>query len=189
MDAALWAGGFGVNAQARDDSLRRRNKVRYRGPFGKGQRRMNSKTILALAMAASALAACNGAATNEAANAAGNAATNEAAAPANAAADAKPADAAPANSATAAPAGDSTTLDRAYLVGRWTDDGDCSAVTEFRADGSFLYPWGDTGQWTLAGDQLTLAGNTGAFTIRVIDANTLERTSAGGTPHRSTRCT
>ena len=152
---------------------------------------MSSKTILVLAMAASALAACNGAATNEAANAAGNASGNEAAVPANASADAdaKPADAAPANSAAAAPAGGSTTLDRAYLVGRWTDDGDCSAVTEFRADGSFLYPWGDTGQWTLNGDQLTLAGNTSPFTIRVIDANTLERRSTGGSPHRATRCT
>jgi hypothetical protein len=148
---------------------------------------MSSKTILALAMAAAALSACNGGASNEAANAANAAAGNEAAAPANEAADAKPADAAPANAA--ADAGGSATLDRAYLVGRWTDDGDCTAVTEFRADGTFLYPWGDTGQWTLAGDQLTLAGNSSPFTIRVIDRNTLERTSAGGTPHRSTRCT
>ena len=78
---------------------------------------------------------------------------------ANAAADAaaKPADARDrADTAAVDAAGGSATLDRAYMVGRWTDDGDCTAVTEFRADGSFLYPWGDTGQWTLSGDQLTL---------------------------------
>jgi len=148
---------------------------------------MNCKAILVLAMAATALSACNGGATNETANASNAAAGNEAAAPANEAADAKPADAAPANAA--ATSSGSTTLSNAYLVGRWTDDGDCTAVTEFRADGSFLYPWGDTGHWTLAGDQLTLEGNTGAFTIRVIDANTIERTSAGGSAHRATRCT
>lgn len=147
---------------------------------------MNRKTFLGLAMAAIALSACNGAATNEAAD---TAAGNEAAAPANetTGAGVKPADAAPAN--TAADAGGSATLDHAYMVGRWTDDGDCTAVTEFRADGSFLYPWGDTGQWTLAGDQLTLAGNPSPFTVRAIDRNTLERTGAGGTPHRATRCT
>lgn len=155
---------------------------------------MNRTTILGLAMAMAALSACNRAATNEAANGSGNASAapaNAAAVPANATSDTgtKPATAAPSETAAAAPAGDGTTLDRAYMVGRWTDDGDCSAVTEFRADGSFLFPWGDTGQWTLAGDQLTLSGNTSPFRIRVIDRNTIERTGAGGSPHRATRCT
>ena len=149
---------------------------------------MNRKTILVLAMAATALSACNRAANNETANTVNTASSNEAAAPANSADAAKP-DAAPAADNASADAGaGGTTLDRAFLVGRWTDDGDCSAVTEFRADGTFLFPWGDTGQWTLAGDQLTLAGNSSSFTVRVIDHNTIERTGAGGSPHRATRC-
>ena len=149
---------------------------------------MNRETILglAMAMAMAALSACDRAATNETANGSGHAA----APPANTAdAGTKPEAAAPPEPAAAAPAGGGTTLDRAYMVGRWTDDGDCSAVTEFRGDGSFLFPWGDTGQWSLAGDQLTLSGNTSPFRIRVIDRNTIERTAAGGSPHRATRCT
>ena len=148
---------------------------------------MHRTTILGLAMAMAALSACNRAATNETANSSGNAT----AAPANATADAgtKPAPVAPPETAAAAPAGGGATLDRTFLVGRWTDDGDCSAVTEFRGDGSFLFPWGDTGQWTLNGDQLTLSGNSSPFRVRVIDRNTIERTGAGGSPHRATRCT
>ena len=148
---------------------------------------MHRTTILGLAMAMAALSACNRAATNETANGSGNAA----AAPANATAEAgtKPAAVAPSETAAAAPAGGGATLDRAFMVGRWTDDGDCSAVTEFRGDGSFLFPWGDTGQWTLNGDQLTLSGNSSPFRVRVIDRNTIERTGAGGSPHRATRCT
>ena len=149
---------------------------------------MNRKTIIALALAGAALAGCNRGATNEATNAANAAAGNEAAAPANAADAAKP-DAAPAaNTSADAGGGSGTTLDQAFLVGRWTDDGDCSAVTEFRADGTFLFPWGDTGQWSLAGDQLTLTGNTSPFTVRVIDHNTIERSAGSGSPHRATRC-
>jgi len=149
---------------------------------------MQRRTMVALAMAATVLGACDRGTSNEVGNGAANGvAANETVAPANAADAAKP-DATPATHNAAAGSGNAG-LDRAFLVGRWTDDGDCSAVTEFRADGNFLFPWGDTGQWTLSGDQLTLSGNTSAFTIRVIDRNTLERTAAGGTPHRATRCT
>ena len=66
---------------------------------------------------------------------------------------------------------------------------DCAeAATEFRADGTFVFPWGDTGTWSLAGDQLQLTGNTSALTVRVVDRNTLEISSPGRT-YRSTRCT
>jgi hypothetical protein len=154
------------------------------GSFAKGDD-MRRTTILALAITTSQLGACNRGATDEAANAGSG---NEAAATTNEAGDAaKPETAAPAANETAASGGGAP--DNAYMIGRWTDDGDCSAVTEFRADGTFLFPWGDTGQWSLAGDQLTLTGNTSPFTIRVIDANTLERTAAGGSPRRVTRCT
>ena len=150
---------------------------------------MRRTAILALAVSTALLGACNRTATNEAANGAGNAAlSNQAAATANEAGDAAKPES-NASAASEATAGGSASLDRTYLVGRWADDGDCSAATEFRADGTFLFPWGDTGQWTLAGNQLTLTGNTHPFTIRVIDANTLERTATGGSPRRVTRCT
>ena len=150
---------------------------------------MRCKPMLILAVSTALLGACNRASTEAEANGTANTASgNDSGAPANAAGEA----AKPESTVTAASGattGGSGGLDRAYLVGRWSDDGDCSAATEFRADGTFLFPWGDTGQWTLAGDQLTLTGNTHPFTIRVIDANTLERTAAGGTPRRVTRCT
>jgi hypothetical protein len=154
-------------------------------PFEKGTM-MNRTTIFAL-LATGALAACNGGATNQASNPANEAAGNEAATPANAAADTAKPEAGPAADNASADAG-GTTLDSAFIVGRWTDNGDCSAVTEFRSDGSFLFPWGDTGQWTLAGDQLTLSGNPSPYRVRVIDRDTIERTGAGGSPHRATRC-
>jgi hypothetical protein len=149
---------------------------------------MTRKVIWALAMAATAtaLGACNSGGTNTAANVASS---NAAAAPSTAVADTAKPGSAPTAEASADAGSGGAALDRAYMVGRWTDDGDCSATTEFRADGTFLFPWGDTGQWTLDGDRLTLTGNTSPFTIRVIDRDTLERTAAGGAPHRATRCT
>ena len=46
---------------------------------------------------------------------------------------------------------------RNYLVGRWTDDGDCGTVIEFRADGSFIIPNGG-GRWRLEGERLSFIG-------------------------------
>jgi hypothetical protein len=148
---------------------------------------MNKMAILAGALA---LTACGGA-TSQAGNEANGSTGNQVATSnsTRAGSGQKPAAAPAADNAANPSTQGGSTLDRSYLVGRWTDDGDCTAVTEFRADGSFLYPWGDTGQWTLSGDRLTLAGSPSPFTIRVIDPNTLERTAAGGTPHRVTRCT
>ncbi len=148
---------------------------------------MNRMGTLAIAATLAALSACGGGATNEAGNEAGNGAgDNVAEAPANEAAtdNGTKTDG---NETAAAPAGDGT-LSTAYMVGRWSDSGDCADVTEFRADGTFLFPWGDTGQWTLNGDQLTLTGNTSPHRIRVIDQNTLERTTGSGSTTRVTRC-
>lgn len=146
------------------------------------------RRILILTAAASLgmLTACGGGATNEAANEADNStADNGTEAPANeTAAD----NIAATDNSAAAPAGGDGTLSVAYMVGKWGDEGDCSAVTEFRADGTFLYPWGDTGNWTLNGDQLTLEGNTSPHRIRVIDQNTIERTTGSGSTTRVTRC-
>lgn len=91
-----------------------------------------------------------------------------------------------------APAGASTgapTLDRAFLIGRWTDNGDCSNSTEFSQSGQFQTSSGAGGLWTLAGDQLTLTGSqTMRMQIVVIDQNTINIVNPDGSVGRSTRC-
>lgn len=83
-------------------------------------------------------------------------------------------------------------LDRAYLVGRWSDDGDCSAdadVIEFERDGRFIAANGGTGLWNLDGDELTLSGDQTA-TIRLvpIDQDTMTVVNPDRSLGRSTRC-
>lgn len=46
-------------------------------------------------------------------------------------------------------------LDRAFVIGRWGPDAECSQVVEFHADGSVTPP--DGASWTLAGNLLTMA--------------------------------
>lgn len=156
---------------------------------------MKGIAILAAAAAMLTLAGCNrgGANANASANAAGNASA------------AKPADGAAANQAAtqtadagkldegggAIPASSSGTvrLDRTYMMGRWTDDNDCSNVIEFNQDGGFVAANGGTGLWNLDGDRLTMTGRDTA-TIRVspIDQNTMTVINADGSLGRSTRC-
>jgi hypothetical protein len=132
------------------------------------------------------LAACGGEtrdAANESANAAAPAA-NVAAPADNAAAAAAEEDAA---AAAGAADGDGT-LSREYLVGRWTEMDDCAeGATEFRADGTFLFPWGDSGRWSLDRDRLTMSSNTDTLRLRVVDRNTLE-ISSPSRAYRSVRC-
>ena len=87
----------------------------------------------------------------------------------------------------AAPA-TSGTLDRNYLVGRWSETGDCADATEFRADGTFVFPWGDTGTWQLDGDRLTLSSNTDAMRLTRISQDQVDAVSAGGSTHHHRRC-
>jgi TIR domain/Protein of unknown function (DUF2628) len=80
-------------------------------------------------------------------------------------------------------------LDQNYLIGRWSDDGDCSRASEFTADGRFIALDGGTGIWNLDGDELTASGPNGAVTMRVtpLDQNRMSLTTAGQTG-TSTRC-
>ena len=87
----------------------------------------------------------------------------------------------------AAPA-TSGTLDRNYLVGRWSETSDCADATEFRADGTFVFPWGDTGTWQLNGDQLTLSSNTDPMRLTRISQDQVDAVSAGGSTHHHRRC-
>lgn len=53
----------------------------------------------------------------------------------------------------------------AYLVGQWTDDGDCGSVILFQSDGKFNVASGE-GRWTLVGEELTFTSST-SQTVRV----------------------
>jgi len=81
-------------------------------------------------------------------------------------------------------------LDRDYLIGRWSDDGNCGNSYEFAADGSFIAANGQSGNWTLDGDRLTVVGSTGSATIRVtpVDQNSMTGTGPDGALGTSTRC-
>lgn len=155
---------------------------------------MKGIAILAAAAAVLSLSACNRGGTN--ANATANASGNSAApkpggAAANQAAP-QTADAGKLNQGGGAiPATSSGTvqLDRTYIMGRWTDDGDCNNVIEFSQDGGFTAANGGTGLWNLAGDRLTMTGrSTATLQIVPIDQNTMTVVNADGSLGRSTRC-
>jgi hypothetical protein len=152
---------------------------------------MKGIAILAAAAAMLTMAGCN---RGNGGNASANAATGNAAAPkpADGGANTQTADAGKLNEGGGAvPATSSGTvqLDRTYMMGRWTDDNDCSNVIEFNQDGGFVAANGGTGLWNLDGDRLTMTGNQTA-TIRVvpIDQNTMTVVNRDGSLGRSTRC-
>lgn len=83
------------------------------------------------------------------------------------------------------------TVDRAFLIGRWTDGRDCHEAGQFTADGRYTNSTGQNAAWTLQGDQLTLTFDGAApRTLRVdaADQNTLDVVNPDGTTGRSTRC-
>ena len=51
-------------------------------------------------------------------------------------------------------------LDSRFLIGTWTDNGDCGNVINFLSDGRFNVASG-SGRWTLVGERLTFHGNAG----------------------------
>ena len=80
-------------------------------------------------------------------------------------------------------------LDRTFIMGRWTDDGNCDKPTEFSQDGRFITPDGSSGLWNLEGDRLTLTGNrTIGFRVVPLDPNTINIVHDDGTLGHSTRC-
>ena len=84
-------------------------------------------------------------------------------------------------------------LDWSYMIGRWTDDGNCSnsgpTAISFLGNGSFVASNGGTGRWRLDGDRLTLSGRATA-TIRIIPTgpNAIDVINENGSRGRSTRC-
>ncbi|HYD11662.1 MAG TPA: hypothetical protein VEC11_02315 [Allosphingosinicella sp.] len=83
------------------------------------------------------------------------------------------------------------TVDRAFLIGRWTDARDCNQAGQFTADGRYTNTAGRSAAWTLEGDQLTLTfEGAEPRTVRVnaLDQNTLNVVNPDGSTGRSTRC-
>jgi hypothetical protein len=83
------------------------------------------------------------------------------------------------------------TVDRAFLIGRWTDARDCDEAGEFAADGRYTNAAGVGASWTLEGDRLTVTfAGASPRTLRVsaLDQNTLNVVNPDGSIGRSTRC-
>ena len=161
---------------------------------------MKGIAILAAGAALLSLAGCNRAMplSNAGANAAAGNVSSAAA---------KPADGAAANQASpqtadagkldagggAIPASSTMTngirLDRTFLLGHWTDDGNCDKATEFNADGRFVTPDGLSGSWTVDGEWVVLSGNrTMRLRIVPVDQNTINVVHEDGSVGHSTRC-
>lgn len=81
-------------------------------------------------------------------------------------------------------------VDRDFLIGSWTDGGDCSVTVAFVRDGTFATAEGESGTWSLSGDTLTLTGAAGTrvVTIIPIDRDTMEVVGENGAHDRTTRC-
>ncbi|HYD11661.1 MAG TPA: hypothetical protein VEC11_02310 [Allosphingosinicella sp.] len=81
-------------------------------------------------------------------------------------------------------------VDRDFLIGTWSNDGDCETTVAFAPDGGYATGDGLQGQWSLTGDTLTLSGEAGAtrLTIIPIDRDTMEVIGEDGSHDRSTRC-
>jgi hypothetical protein len=59
-------------------------------------------------------------------------------------------------------------VNRDFLIGSWTDGGDCSTTVAFVGDGTFATADGDQGMWSLSGDSLTLTGAAGTRVVTII---------------------
>jgi hypothetical protein len=155
---------------------------------------MKAIATLTAAAAVLALAGCDrlgigggGDSANLSANAAANASDASKDPASNQAAAAGSKDPAADGAAPAAAGG--VRLDRAYVAGRWTDNGDCSVAVDFAEDGRFTANNGAGGLWNLEGDRLTMSGSS-TLTLQIvpIDQNTMNVVNPDGSLGRSTRC-
>jgi hypothetical protein len=156
---------------------------------------MRAIATLAAAAAMLALAGCDrlgigsgGEAANGSANGSANASADAGKDPAANAAEAAGGGKDPAGGAIPAAAG-GITLNRDYVAGRWTDNGDCSVAVDFGLDGRFTANNGAGGLWNLDGDRLTMSGSS-TLTLQIvpIDQDTMNVVNPDGSLGRSTRC-
>ena len=83
------------------------------------------------------------------------------------------------------------TVDRAFLIGRWTDSRDCEQAGQFTADGRYTNTAGETAAWALEDDRLTLTFEgrpSRTVQVSAADQNTLNVINPDGSNGRSTRC-
>jgi hypothetical protein len=79
--------------------------------------------------------------------------------------------------------------DRSYMVGRWTDDGNCATASAFARNGTFRTGSGQTGFWHVDGDRLILTGqSTLVLRVTMVDRDHVNVVNPDGTPGRSSRC-
>jgi len=90
--------------------------------------------------------------------------------------------------AEGAPLADVVRLSRQFMIGNWTDDGDCDHAVEFLGDGRY-FAGGSGGMWQLDGHELTLTSDN-ILIVRVVplDEDTLGVIGADGSVGESTRC-
>lgn len=91
--------------------------------------------------------------------------------------------------ARAAPGTGDIRVSRAFLVGAWTDDGDCGHAIEFLGDGRFFGSDGLSGIWQLEGAELTMAADN-ILTVRIVplDRDRMGVIGPDGALGQSTRC-
>ena len=92
--------------------------------------------------------------------------------------------------ASAAVNDEAVIIDRAYLLGRWTDTGNCDNATDFSPDGRFRAFDGTIGMWNVAADRLTVTTAQRTVTMQIVpvDQNRLTVVNADGSLGQSTRC-
>lgn len=80
-------------------------------------------------------------------------------------------------------------VDRAFMVGRWSDTGTCTDASALNRDGTFTATNGSRGYWHYQGGRLTLTGtSTLQLGIQALDRNKLKVINPDGSIGQSTRC-
>jgi hypothetical protein len=80
------------------------------------------------------------------------------------------------------------TPQRENLVGRWTDDGDCSKPVTLNADGTFVTPGGGSGKWDIQFGKLVLTGNSRIEMRALLTGDRLILADENGGLAQSVRC-
>ena len=81
-------------------------------------------------------------------------------------------------------------FDADFVLGRWTDKGDCSDWVTFLPDGRFTTITGGAGVWELDGNRLTLTGASGIIVLHIfaVDRDTMTIVNPDNSVGRSIRC-
>jgi hypothetical protein len=80
-------------------------------------------------------------------------------------------------------------IDRRFLLGRWTENGNCGTATQFRDDSILVLPDGRSTSWTLEGENLSFSG-TSMIVLRVrgVGQDRMLVINSNGSMGQSVRC-